>query len=293
MTRISTYLKIALLLMFSAVSNAGQSQQSVAYIAYTDGFWQAWVMAPDGTRQQQVTKSPYDKSRLSWYPDGKHLLVNGHQGELFRVVIADGLESAIALPMQGMYDAQLSPDGSQIVFSLSPAGTSDGNEIWLVNADGSNPRKQTNMKWLQHDPVWSEDGQSIYFLSGDSSEEHNVWKLSLDKGKREQITVNARYHFDVTVSSTGELAYSSNRSGNYEIWMQTPGKDARQVTHHPALDGKPAWSPGGSELLFESTRGGAPNIWKAGPGGNGPVKLTNYPQGARAPVWFHGRGARS
>ena len=64
------------------------------------------------------------------------------------------------------------------------------------------------------------------------------------------------------------------------------------MTRHPAFDGKPAWSPDGTALLFESTRKGVPNIWRLEPGGV-PVQVTDHPEGARAPVWFHGGGKAS
>ena len=268
--------------------NAGTAEQAVAYIAYTEGYWQAWVMAPDGTQQRQVTQSPYDKHRLSWYPDGKSLLVNGNQGELNRVNVSSGEETPVTLSLAGMNDAMVSPDGRRIAFSLSAAGTSDGNDIWVVNTDGSDLLKKTTMKWLQHEPAWSPDGKTIYFLSGDGKQSHNIWKLSLDSGQQEQLTDNALYHFDIAVSPAGDLAYSNNRTGNYDVWIKSDGEEPRQLTDHPGLDAKPAWAPDGSALLFESTRSGASNLWRISVQGKETVQVTDLKQGARAPVWFHG-----
>lgn len=261
----------------------------IAYLAWaSDGYWQAWVMSADGSDQRQVTSSEYDKSRVSWYPDGRHLLVSGNQGELVKVSLANGAETPIPTAMTGMNDAVLSSDGKRIAFSLSTSDSIDDNNIWWINADGGESRKLTNKRFLQHDPAWSQDGEAIYFLSGKGDQTHDLWRYHLGDGDLEQLTSGQLYHFDVAPGPGGALAFSSNRSGNYEIWYQPSGQKPRPLTTHPALDARPSWSPDGTSLVFESTRGGAPNIWYLPLTGDEPVQLTDHPGGARAPVWFAG-----
>ena len=40
----------------------------------------------------------------------------------------------------------------------------DGNpEIYVINADGTNPVRLTNLSTLEWGPAWSPDGKSIFF----------------------------------------------------------------------------------------------------------------------------------
>ncbi len=156
-------LAILLLLLTSPLVWSGEQQTPVAYLAYADGYWQVWAMAADGSAQRQVTRSPYDKNRVSWYPDGKSLLVNGNQGELNQVNLETGYEASAPAPLKGMIDAVMSPDGKQIAFSLSTSDSIDDNNIWLIDRDGKNERKLTNMQGLQHEPVWSPDGVHLIY----------------------------------------------------------------------------------------------------------------------------------
>ena len=269
--------------------NESAHQQAIAYLAYSDdGYWQVWQMTPEGQHSQQLTFSPYDKSRLSWYPDGKYLLVNGLQGTLVQVERTTGKETPISLPLAGMSDAVLSPDGQWIAFSLSTAGSVDDNNLWVVDAHGGQPRKLTQLPYLQHDPTWSPDGSTLYFLSGKGDQNHDIWKVSLRDGATTQLTVGQLYHFDIAVDPEGRLAYSSNQSGNYEIWLQSPGEPPRRLTDDPALDAHPYWSPDGRDLVFESTRDGVPNIWRLPISGGDPKPLTHHARGARMPVWWTG-----
>lgn len=249
-------------------------------------------MATDGTGQAQVSTSRYDKSRISWYPDGAALLVNGNQGELARVVLETGEEKPIEMELGGMSDAVLSPDGRSIAFSLSTSDSIDDNNIWLANADGTGLRKLTNKRFLQHDPAWSADGKAIYFQSGRGDQAHDIWRHDLVSGSLEQLTAGQLYHFDVAPAPAAAglqtLAFSSNRSGNYELWVWEHRGRARQLTHHPALDARPSWSPDGRSLAFESSRGGPPNIWRLDLDHGEPIQLTDHPSGARMPVWSPG-----
>ena len=279
-----------LLIMLSSAGVAGE----VAFLAYTQGFWQVWHMRADGHAQTQVTRTPYDKHRISWYPDGEHLLVNGLQGELVKAHITTGVETPLALPLRGMDDAVLSPDGGQIAFSLSTAESRDINNIWLTDGDGGGQRKLTHSNVLQHQPSWSADATELYFVAGDGGQSHDIWRLQLEPYKLEQVTSGRLYHFDVVVSVKGELAFSSNRSGNYEIWTLMPGQEAARITDDPGLDAHPSWSPDGTSIIFESTRGGAvPNLWRIDLPSGQPKRLTDFPRGARGPAWRFAVGEQS
>lgn len=275
----------AVLFAIVCLSHSTIQAADLAYLAVTDGYWEVWVANADGSKARQVTKSKNDKARVSWFSDGASLLVSGNDG---RVAVVDlrGNERRIALEQTPVTDAVISPDGKRLAFSFSTA--IDGNDIWLTNMDGSGSERLVRMASLQHEPVWSPDGRSLYFLSGDGGQAHDIWRMNLEGRNTEQLTVGNLYHFDIAVSPTGDLAFSSNRSGNYELYLQRAGREAEQLTSDPALDGHPAFSPDGTQLVFESTRGGAPNLWRLDLKSNLLKQITRHRDGARAPAWYRG-----
>lgn len=265
------------------------ASEPIAYLAHNNGFWQVWTMQADGASPQQLTDSPYDKSHISWYPDGQHLLVNGSQGQISKVSVATRSETSMELPVKGTGDAVISPSGQYIAFSLSVAGSIDNNHIWMVGEDGSGLQKLTNMKGLQHEPVWSRDGKAIYFLSGDSEQAHDVWRVDIESRRTEKLTAGKLYHFDMAFAPDSSMAYSNNRTGNYEIWVKKSDGQDIQITRHESIDARPSWSPDGDALVFESSRGGVMNIWLKRVGEAGVTRLTREKVGARFPVWYTGR----
>jgi eukaryotic-like serine/threonine-protein kinase len=58
------------------------------------------------------------------------------------------------------------------------------------------------------------------------------------------------------------VIFSSNRSGNIDLWIVEPGTGAlSQLTDDPANDWDPAFSPDGNHILWSSDRGGHMEIW--------------------------------
>ncbi|HXE56705.1 MAG TPA: amidohydrolase family protein [Gemmatimonadales bacterium] len=53
------------------------------------------------------------------------------------------------------------------------------------------------------------------------------------------------------------------------------GGEARRITHGPAYDAEPRWSPDGKRIAFISDRGGSDNIWTVAPDGADPKAVTN------------------
>ncbi len=54
---------------------------------------------------------------------------------------------------------------------------------------------------------------------------------------------------------SGKIAFHSERSGNFEIWvMNVDGSDPVQLTDDPELDDEPSWSPDGKQIVFVTSR---------------------------------------
>lgn len=60
-------------------------------------------------------------------------------------------------------DPAWSPD-SKMLAVFSTAGEKDQAQLWIVNADGSNPQRHTHLKGYAAHPRWSHNGKQIAFL---------------------------------------------------------------------------------------------------------------------------------
>src|SRR5438552_14458224 len=61
------------------------------------------------------------------------------------------------------FDPAFSPDSKTLAF-FSNAGEKEQRQLWIVDADGSNPKKITDLKGYAARPRWSHDGKQIAFL---------------------------------------------------------------------------------------------------------------------------------
>lgn len=276
---------LALLFVLLTFSACQSNASSIAYLRLVDGYWEVWLKPASAGKDRQLTSFKSDVSRISWFPNGRELLINLHDGRLFRVNAENGEMTAVQAPMPGILDAVVSPDGKKATYSLSTAGSIDDNDIWVFDLATGRMEKLTSMPRLQHEPTWSRDGKSIYFLSGGGGQTHDVWRVDVASRKAEQLTVNAAYHFDLAMRSDGAMAYSGNRTGDYDLWLRHPDGRTEQLTKDADLDARPSWSPDGKELVFESSRGGVVNIWRLGLRSPEPQQLTEAAEGARQPVW--------
>ncbi|NMC13263.1 MAG: hypothetical protein GYA34_10325, partial [Chloroflexi bacterium] len=91
---------------------------------------------------------------------------------------------------------------------------------------------------------------------------------------------------------TGEIAFVSDRSGTFQIWvMDSEGKNLRQVTDMPEGACQPDWSPDGMQLIFISPCSGNQETYR-GSGlfvinydGSGLLPLSTIPGGDYDPDW--------
>jgi dipeptidyl aminopeptidase/acylaminoacyl peptidase len=92
--------------------------------------------------------------------------------------------------LKSIASPQISPDGKQVVFSVTESFLKEGktnSDIYVMNLDGSGLRRLTNNSAADHSPNWMPDGKSILFISTRNNGPQ-VWRLPCDGGEPEQIT---------------------------------------------------------------------------------------------------------
>ena len=115
------------------------------------------------------------------------------------------------LAMDRISDAQVSPDGRQIVFvrrTTDLEANKGRTDLWLVNVDGKDLRRMTSDPASDSNPRWAPDGMSIWFVSTRSGSSQ-VWRIPIDGGEAVQFTKEPLDVSSMVVSRDGaHLAYA-------------------------------------------------------------------------------------
>ena len=132
-----------------------------------------------------------------------------------------------------------SPDGTRIAFV---SDGSQNHEIYTADADGSNPKRITQNTSADDNPVWTPDGQQIVYESVGPSGSH-IWIMNADGSSPRQLTQGDRSHRQPVVSPEGQVAFTSDRDGNDDIWlMDLDGTNVRNFTATRDMnESMPSW----------------------------------------------------
>ncbi|MFP4654273.1 MAG: TolB family protein [Methanohalobium sp.] len=91
-----------------------------------------------------------------------------------------------------------------------------------------------------------------------------MWLINRNGTDKKQLTNDEFDNIDPVFNLDGEwIAFSSNRNGNYDIWVMKPrkGNYMVQLTSTNSTQKKPSWSPNGDKLVYTSNEDGNYNIW--------------------------------
>jgi TolB protein len=123
--------------------------KKIAFIKITEPNGKVFVMDADGGNVRQITEGPftYYPGTPSWSPDGRYILFS-RSYEFFLIKPDGSGEQKLKTEAMGS-EAVWSPDGKQIAYRSM---TSD--ELFVMNADGSNPVNITNSYKGNYQPAW-------------------------------------------------------------------------------------------------------------------------------------------
>jgi serine/threonine protein kinase len=172
--------------------------------------------------------------------------------------LASPAQPAVKILSSTRYEVSpiISPDGTKVAFSSSRGG---GRQIWVGNADGSNPVAVTSFsKGVAGSPSWSWDSQWIAFDARPTGLS-DVFVVRPDGSSLRQLTDHPAEDHVPCWSVDGKWIYfASLRSGIRQIYrMPASGGDAVPITKRGGF--VPRVSPEGKWVYYFAEDG----IWKA------------------------------
>jgi Tol biopolymer transport system component len=196
-----------------------------------------------------------------------------------------------------------SADGKKIAFSRENDPSIEDNNIWVMNADGSGQTDLNNPDILSKDegPSFSPDGSKIAFsrvlFEGEPPFNYDIWVMNADGSEQTNLSNSpASEDYLPAFSPDGsKIAFETYRDGAPEIYvMNADGSGTpTNLSNNPgsssdstAYDRRPAWSPDGTRIAFESLRSGNSEIWVMNADGTGePVNVSNNAAPDDYPDW--------
>ena len=311
-------LALAVCFLLASTSLAQLADTRIAFMSTrSERNGEIFVMNADGKRVHRLTRHPEYDAVPAWSPDGKKITFmsfrDEHRIQVGGIILGDiyvmnpdgtnpiNLTQSVERPESV---SSWSPDGKQIAFRSAKFFKWDilfHSDIWVMDADGANPRNLTNHHAQDSSPDWSPDGMQIAF----HSDRNRDWEFDVQEKNWEVFVMNTdgANLINLTNHPAGDgspawspdgrqIAFSSNRDRkddddeNVEIYvMNADGTNPINLTNHPAKDSSPDWSPDGQQIAFTSDRDGNIEIYVMNADGTNPINLTNHPARDSSPSW--------
>jgi TolB protein len=262
---------------------------------------EVYIMNPDGSQQKRLTDLTNSgafygsRTRHSCSPDGKRIAFETRSSHVrpFHHIFIMNVDGSGQVCLPGTRDSDnrahsWSPAGKEIAFFR---GT-DGPAIYRVNADGTGPKRLTDIPVCPTVPSWSPDGNKIAFAS---RREANcaICVINADGTERKRLTDYHHGTISWSWSPDGrKIAYmldGLSRGPSKGLYvMNADGTEQRKLADsHSTGDLTPslAWSPDGKSIAFMIREGRKGEICTVHIDGSGIRNLTKNPTHDAFPSW--------
>lgn len=275
------------------------SVNSIAFISTRDGAPEIYRMNPDGTDQTRVTTGIGSADNPSQSRDGRITFESKRDGnsEIY-TVNRDGsglqrLTNDSGTQTFEDVEPAFSPDGKTIAWASNRGSDGDEN-VWLMNADGSNKRQFVFNTAPADDfatagsgtPAWTADGKKLAYIvfpktdSPIANDGIQLKTIATGTATKTDYVFGHGSHFRFNDGS--KIIYSSPFSRNNGSFLATydfdsPGSNIVFPDRFKAYltDRSPDYSPDGQSIVWDSVASNQPaQIYRANGDGTGVAALT-------------------
>jgi len=264
----------------------GIASTRIALIGAREGKKDLYLVGSDGSGMVQVTRDGKPCLSPAWSPDARALyytsFVRGFP-DIYRIELNGGKRTRVAGYPGINSGAHVSPDGRTLALVLSK----DGNpEVYTQDiASGRITRITQTKHAAEASPVWSPDGQQLAFVSDVTGSPH-IYLVSRAGGSPVRITLRGNENVSPSWARDGRLAYSSRRSGRYQLCIFDPKARAETQITEAAVDHQtPSWAPNSRHLVYARTEGYVSSLYILDTEDNSQVKLMTLKGDWYFPAW--------
>ncbi|GEM_PF-1674383 len=271
----------AQIILFS-IPTTGQYDVTVSGVGASRNHFRILVETMYGSGFSPGTVSPSSKAILySTYQDGST------STDIFSLDLGSTPE-IIQLSSSGTDShPNLSPDGTQVLFSRDFDNEFYSGEIYVMNIDGSSIRQLTFLNAVSTRPKWSPDGSMILFRSWPiGGGVQFLYIMNKDGSNLRQIRPVQSADWSPDGS---QIIFSNAKNGVFDIFMMNfDGTNEVNITTGRIPSGEhsnPSISPDGSRIVFNSNFGGNFDIYTMNLDGSALLQLTQDPSMDLMPFW--------
>ena len=185
---------------------------------------------------KQLTNSAYYDAEATLSPDGKKMIYTSTKDgdiELYIMNLKTGKENRVTHTLGYDGGAWFSPDGTKIIWRASRPTTEEAikeykellaadlvaptnMEVWVANADGSNPRQVTNYGQANWAPTFMPDSKRIIFASNHEYKRgfpFNLYTINEDGTNLQKVSRDKGFDAFPMFSPDGKkIVFASNRN---------------------------------------------------------------------------------
>jgi len=231
---------------------------------------------------------------IAWAPDGQRVFI-GRGSAISIVGVDEGSESQLGVLPYEVHSCDWSPSGRWVactsgnLVSVVP-GPTFGNlapsRIVLIDSGDGTTRPLTDRATLNQSPVWSADGDRLYYVSN-AQGPRDVYALDIDRdgepvGEPRRVTTGLDA-LTISFSADGERLVYVEYTARANLWSLPISDTTASASTAPALTNEDqivesvTVSPDGQWLVYDSNLFGNSDIFRIPVEGGTPERLTDHP----------------
>jgi len=249
--------------------------------------YQLIVADSDGENARAMLKSSEPLMSPAWSPDGRQIAYvsfEGQQSAIYVQTVRTGTRQRVSM-RAGVNGAPVfSPDGRQLALTLS---LNDGNlDVHTLDLSNQVLRRITTGSAIDTEPVWSADGEYLYFTS-ERAGSPQIYRVRAEPGDRaERVTFEGTYNTRARVSPDGEqLAVVHRSEGVDRIAVLDPETGFLNVLSRGQLDESPSFAPNGALIIYATRDRDQGVLAAVSTDGRVHQRIASVGGDVREPVW--------